>query len=123
MYKLMVTISIVIRQFYISNPFDVLGDGLVVNIGETPILLSPIVLNWLAELFLPMVTFAVVGLYYDKGSAPAFGSFLYLLFYCVHIFMLWLMSLVGFTTWAVILIAVIYVGCHVRLKVLRNCHF
>ena len=40
MYKLIAVISTLVRQFYIPNPFDALGDGLVVNIGETPILLT-----------------------------------------------------------------------------------
>lgn len=121
MYKLMATISILIRQFCIPNPFDVLGDG--VNIGERAIVISPEVLNWVAEPFMHVVTFAVVGLYYDRGSAPAFGSFLYLLFYCIHTFLLWLMSLAGFATWAITLIVVLYIGCHVGVKMLRNSYF
>lgn len=120
MYKLISAISILVRQFYIPNPFDALGDGLLVNIGEIPILLSPEVLNWGAEPFMHAMTFAAVGIYYDRGSAPAFGSFLYLLFYCIHTFLLWLMSLVGFATWVVLFIVALYVGCHVGLNRLRN---
>lgn len=120
MYKLMAAISILIRQFCIPNPFETLGDGLVVYLGEAPVLLSPVLLNLLAELFLPTVTYAVAGLYYDRGSAPALGSFLYLLFYCVYTFLLWLMSLAGFATWVVALIPVLYLGCHFGVKVLRN---
>lgn len=112
MYKVIATSSILIRQFCIPNPFEALGDGLVVNLGQTPVLLAPVVLNWIAEPFMYAVTFAVVGLYYDRGSAPALGSFLYLLFYCIHTFLLWLMSLTGFATWAVVLIVAIYVGCN-----------
>lgn len=119
MYRLMTVISTLIRQFCIANPFDALGDGVVINIDHTPILLTPGVLNWVAEPFLHVVTFVVVGLYYDKGSAPAFGSFLYLFIYCVHTFLLWLMSLAGFSIWVVLLIVVLYVGCHVGLTVLR----
>lgn len=123
MYKLIVAISILIRQFCIPNPFEALGDGLVVKLGQTPILLPPEVLNWVSEPFMHAVTFAVVGIYYDRGTAPTFGSFLYLLFYCIHTFLLWLMSLVGFATWAVLLITAIYVGCHVGLNRLRNRYF
>lgn len=64
MYKLIAVISIFIRQFCISNPFEVLGDGLVVKIGEAPMALPPEILNWIAEPFMHTVTFAVVGLYY-----------------------------------------------------------
>lgn len=120
MYKLIAAISILIRQFCIPNPFDALGEGLVVNIRETSLLLPPEVLNWVAEPFMHMVTFVIVGLHYDRGSAPALGSFLYLLFYCVHTFLLWLMSLAGFATWAVVIIVVLYVGCHAALKTLGN---
>lgn len=120
MYKLIAAISILIRQFCIPNPFDALGDGLIVNIGETSILLPPGVLNWVAEPIMHMVTFAIVGLYYDRGSAPALGSFLYLLFYCVHTFLLWLMSLAGFSTWAVVVIVVLYIACHMSLTKLRS---
>lgn len=123
MYKLMVVIGPLIRLFCIPNPFEALDDGLVVNIGEAPVLMPPEILNWVAEPFMHMVTFGVVGLYYDRGSAPALGSVLYLLFYYVHTFMLWLMSLTGFATWAVVLIMGLYVGCHVILTRLKNRYF
>lgn len=123
MYKLIVAISILIRQFYLPNPFEALGDGLIVNIGETPMALPPEILNWIAEPFMHAVAFAVVGLYYDRGSAPTLGSFLYLLFYCIHTFLLWLMSLAGFATWVVVLIVGTYMGCHLGLKMLRDRYF
>lgn len=120
MYKLIAAISILVRQFYIPNPFDALGDGLVVNVGETPIFLSPDVLNWGAEPFMHAVTFAAVGLYYDRGSDSAVGSFLYLLFYCIHTFLLWLMSLAAFAIWAVVLSVVLYLICHMGLAKIRR---
>ena len=82
------------------------------NIGEVPIMIQPEPLNWIAEPFAYCVTFGVVGMYYDKGSAPTMGSFLYLLFYCIHTSLLWLMSLYRFAIWAVVIILVIYVGLH-----------
>ena len=63
MYKLIAAISILIRQFCLPNPFEALGDGLTVNIGEALILLTPRVLNLLAEPFMHAVAFAIVGLY------------------------------------------------------------
>ena len=120
MYKLIKIFSIIIRQFCVSNPFETLGDGLVVNLWQTPMLISPEVLNWLVEPFMCAVTFAVVGIYYDRGTAPAFGSFLYLIFYCLHIFLLWLMSLAGFATGTACFIIVMYVGGHVVVNKLRN---
>ena len=122
MYKLIAAISILIRQFCLPNPFEALGDGLTVNIGEALILLTPRVLNLLAEPFMHAVAFAIVGLYYHRGSDPAVGSFLYLLFYCIHTFLLRLMSLSGFATWAVLLIIVLYIVCHMGLKNLRSVY-
>ena len=123
MYKLMAAISILIRQFYIPNPFEALGDRLVVNMGNTSMLLPTEVLNWVAEPFMHGITFVIVGLYYDRGSAPALGSFLYLIFYCIHTFLLWLMSLAGFATWTVTLMVVLYIGCHIGVKWLQNSYF
>lgn len=119
MYTLMMTISTIVRQFCIPNPFEALGEGLTIFVGENPILLSPILLNWLAEPIMYLITYLVVGLYYERASCPALGSFLYLLFYCIHMWIIWLMSLAGFATWAVVLIIVAYVGCHIGLAKLR----
>ena len=119
MYALMMTISTVVRQFYVPNPFEALGEGLTIFVREIPILLSPDLLNWLSEPVMHAITFLVVGIYYDRGSAPALGSLLYLLFYCLHIWIIWLMSLAGFAIWVVVLISVAYIGCHVGLQKLR----
>lgn len=120
MYKIIAIISTIVRQLCISNPFEALGDGLIITIGGAPLLLTPDVLNWIAEPFVHGITFFVVGLYYDKGGVPTLGSFLYLLFYCIHIFLLWIMSVVKFNTWIVITIFLIYVGGHIGLKPLKN---
>ena len=124
MYRLMALISLIIRQYYIPNPFEALGEGVFVNIEGASILLSPDRLNRIAELFMHGLTFTIVGLYYESGfNHPVLGSFLYLLLYCVHTFLLWIMSLAGFSTWAVILIVILYVGCHVGLINLRNNYY
>lgn len=67
-----------------------------------------------------MVTYGIVGFYYERGEEPVIGSLLYLIFYCVHIFLLWLMSLAGFAMWAIALIVIIYVGLHIALFRLKN---
>ena len=122
MYKIMVIISTFIRQFYLPNPFDALGEGLAVNVETGPILIPPEVLNWIAEPLMHTITFAIVGLYYNRGDAPVVGSFLYLIFYCVHTFLIWLMSLAGFATWVIILIVILYVGFHLVLREIRICY-
>ena len=120
MYKLVATISILIRQFCIPNPFDKMEGSLTVSLGEMSMVCPPTVMNWVAEPFMHAVTFAAVGLYYDSGTAPAFGSVLYLLFYCVHTFMLWLMALARFAEWAIMFVVILYVVCHICfMKLMR----
>lgn len=121
MYALMMTISTIVRQFCIPNPFEALGEGLTILVGESPILLSPTLLNWFAEPIMYLITYLVVGLYYERASCPALGSFLYLLFYCIHTWLIWLMSSAGFAIWTVVLIIVVYIGCHFALARLRWC--
>lgn len=118
MYKLIALGSLVLRQFCISNPFEALEEGLPISIRGSAVLLTPDVLNLITEPFMHAITFGVVGLYYQTGSSPVVGSLLYLLFYCVHTFMLWLMSLTGFAIWAIIAVIVVYIGCHIALSTL-----
>ena len=109
-----------IRQFLMPNPFDVLGEGITVAIGGAPFLLSPDALNWIAGLFLPAFTFAVVGLYYARYSFPALGSILYMIFFCLHTFILYLMSWAYPSIFLIVLIGVVYIGLHVGYLVLER---
>ena len=114
MYKFIATLSVIIRTFYLPNPFDSLGTAFPVTIGENTLTMTPIVMNYLAEPVLHALTFALVGLYYSKGS------FLYLMFYCVHVGLLYLMGLFGFATWAVALILIVYAMAHIGFNALKN---
>ena len=76
-------------------------------LGETPLLLTPETLNWIAGLGLPALTFAVVGLYYSRGEFPSWGSFLYMVFFCVH-------------TGILHLIGAVYIGLHIAVITLIN---
>lgn len=105
----MIIISFVVRLFFMPNPFEALGAGATT--------ISPFVLNLIAELVLHTLTFAVVGLYYGGGSR-GWGSFLYLGNYCVHTFILWLMSSAGFAIGPVLLILFVYVVSHMALAFL-----
>lgn len=106
MYNLIKVIGILVRFFYLPNPFETLPNGVLIN--------------YAAEPFLHIITFEVVGLYYESGSGPALGSFLYTVFYFIHI---GLLMLCGFFAWhrvAVIAISIIYIGCHIVINRLRN---
>ena len=119
-YTALATIFWIARQFSIPTPFELLGEGLAITIGGSSLLLSPELLNWIADPIIGAVTFAVVGLYYTKGSEPAFGSILYMIFYAVHIGLLYLMLSVYPMVCLMIVIGVIYVGLHVGAIILNN---
>lgn len=110
----------VIRQFFMPNPFEVLGEGITVTIGDAPILLTPDRLNWIAGLFLPAITFAIVGWYYRSGSFPVLGSVLYMIFFCLHTFILYLMSWAYPSIFLIVLIGIVYIGLHVGIEILRR---
>jgi hypothetical protein len=120
MYNLISIISIIIRQFILPNPFENLPHNVVVTISGIPIVLTPDILNLIASAVLPTITFVVVGVYYTKGKFPGLGSFLFLVFYIIHVGLLALMALAQFATWAVVMIIVLYIACHVGFAVLSN---
>lgn len=118
MYKFVTLTSILIRMLLIPNPFKVLGEGKIVNIGEMSILLPPELLNIIAEPIMHIVTFSVVGLFYARGNNPIWGSGLYLFVYGVHILLIWLMAKFGFSI--AICVAVIFAYMYVLNKILEN---
>jgi len=88
--------------------------------GSTPILLSPEVLNWIADPIIAAFTFVVVGLYYISKSDPALGSILYMFFYTLHIGLLYLILSIYPAVWLMVLIGVIYIGLHITVTVMKN---
>ena len=89
MYGIMTLISLMVRQFCLPNPFDCFGD-------------MAILYNWIAGLILAPISFVLVGLVYERGSAPAVGSILYLLVYTVLTGLLWLLGQATFAWWAIV---------------------
>lgn len=120
LYGLLSAVFLCIRHFCLPNPFDVLGEGIPVVWQGTPILLAPILLNWIAELFLHPITFGVVGLYYDRGSEPALGSILYMVFYAVHTGVLYLLCCAYPSTFLMVLVGIGYFAMHALFIWLRN---
>lgn len=120
MYRTMVLISVFVRQYIIPNLFQVLGDEVTIMVNDNPWRVSTVVLNLFAELLVLWSTRIVVKLYYDNSSEAVVGSFLYLLFYCIHIFILHLFALVQFNVFVMAGILVLYVGMHVWLRFSRN---
>ena len=98
MYGLVAFTSFLIRQLYLPNPFLCFGD-------------VAIMYNWMAGIAIQPVAYACVGLFYERGSFPALGSFLYLLAYACFTGILLLMSIFQFVWWwdVVIVIAILLV--------------
>ena len=119
-YKILSTAFWFIRQFCMSNPFEVLGDGIIATIGGSEILLTPDLLNWIAGAILPAFTFLIVGMYYISGSCPAAGSILYMVFFCIHTFILYLMSWAYPSIFLIVLILIAYIALHVAINVISN---
>ena len=115
MYGIIAIISLFVRQFLLPNPFEPLGDVFIRGL-----VLSPTALNWLAGLLLVPISYITTGFYYRSRENPAWGSFLFLFFYCVYVGLLQLMSLAHFAWWAVVLILVGYIGLHIAFNCLRD---
>ena len=121
LYSIIAAISILVRQFMLPNPFDPLGEAFSITIKDTVIPLPPLALNWIAESVLHAVTFAIVGIYYKKGRHnPALGSFLYLLFYTIHVGMIYIVSSFGFSWVAIVIVVISYVALHIVINISKN---
>lgn len=120
MYKILSILFWIIRQFFIPNPFEVLGEGITIIIKEQQLLLTPEILNGITGLILPVITFYIVGIYYSKGDDPSLGSLLYMIFFIIHIGLLYLISYIYPIIWLIILICVVYISLHVAIIILIN---
>lgn len=109
LYKILSIVFWFIRQFFLPNPFAVLGESVDITINELVIAFTPAQLNEIIGWVLPALTGVVVGLFYIKGSEPSLGSFLYMLFFCIHTFVLYLMSWAYPIVFLVVSIPIIYV--------------
>ena len=96
MYSVIWLVSFLIRQFCLPNPFECFGD-------------YAFVINILAELVLIPTAYRIVGAVYERNSAPALGSLLFLIVYAMLNGILYVMGEVSFAWWS-ILILVVSVG-------------
>ncbi len=101
MYYLVHTVSVIIRQFFVSNPFE--NAAIEVPFG-------PVFFNMIIGAALVLITYMVVGIFYKRRSSPAVGSMLFLLFYLVHNGLLVLMSKAEFNKILVGIILVAYMA-------------
>ena len=71
-------------------------------------LLTPEILNLITSTIVGTITFGIVGIYHAKEQNSALGSVLYMIFYSVHIGLLYLILSVYPIIWLIVLIVVIY---------------
>jgi len=105
-YKLMSSLSILVRGLLLPNPFDSMKWGVLINWG-VGIILAPF-------------TYGIVGLFYEGGSAPAWGSFLYLFFYSMHTALILLCGTFDFKPIAIVTIVVLYAVMLNAIGCIRN---
>ena len=101
MYNIVCLISVIVRQFFMANPFE---DAAI----EVP--LGPIFSNMITGAMLVPTTYMVVGIFYKRRSSPAVGSMLFLIFYLVHNGLLVLMSKAEFNKIIIGIILVAYIA-------------
>lgn len=94
MYGLISALGIIIRQLYLPNPFESYGPA-----GE--------LYNMILSAFIPPISYFIVGLIYQKWSAPAFGSFLYTIVYSAIVLVILTGSWAHFAWWWWVLIITI----------------
>ena len=97
MYRIMMVISILVRQFWLPNPFECFGNW-------------AFVINIVAEPIMHIAAYLLVGTIYRTGSFPALGSLLYILAYAAITFILWIMGIFSFAWWWVLLIVAAMAG-------------
>ena len=86
-------VSFIVRSFLLPNPFECFGG-------------NAFIINLFAEPVIQAIAFAIVGVFYNRGSQPALGSIAYLLVYMAIIGILWLCGLFSFAWWWVLILLV-----------------
>lgn len=108
-YKVIKGSSVVIRQFFMPNPFEIFENG--------------IVYNWVASGILVPITFFMVGFLYENGTAPFIGSLLFLILYLINTFVLMLCSVFSFNFISCLIIGLIYLTIFILVVKVRNFVF
>ncbi len=95
LYAIICVASVIIRQFYLPNPFECFGS-------------IALLINVIAEPIIQYVTYKIVGLMgYQSGSIPALGSFLYLVVYSVIVGLLMIFSIHSFAWWWILTVLLV----------------
>jgi hypothetical protein len=90
----------------LPNPFESLPNGVLYNLFASAVLLP--------------ITFVMVSFLYEGGSAPAWGSILFFIFYLINTGVLLLCSVFNFATVACVIIGVVYFVLFIGLVTAQN---
>lgn len=107
LYSIFAIISLLMRNFVLPNPFECFGD-------------TAWLINLIAEPIIHAVAFALVGLVYQRGEAPAIGSILYLITYALLTGILLLFGLFSFAWWWILSLVTVAVGIVLLIRYLSN---
>lgn len=119
-YKVFAFISFLVRNLAIPNPFDNLQGQTIEIYGiEFPVI--PKVINILFESVMYVVTYIIVGFYYDRSERkPLKGSILYLFFYLIHTAFISVIVQFNFSTLSIILAILFYLVLHILFITIKN---
>ena len=119
-YKFFYIFSFLVRNFIIPNPFDSLqGQTIEINGVELPVI--PEIINIFIEPILGGITYFVVGFYYSRSSGKSIiGSVSYLLFYCIHTAIIFVIFQLNRSALLIILVITSYVFLHILIAIITS---
>ena len=119
-YKVFYIFSFLIRNFVVPNPFESLR-GQTIEINGVELTVIPEIINIFIEPILGGITYFVVGFYYSRSSGkPIIGSVLYLLFYCIHTAIIFVIFQLNRSAFLIILVITSYVFLHILIAIITS---
>ena len=114
MYRIIAAMSILIRGYYLPNPFEQFAFNVW---SEIPVLkpFEPYFMQVLFEPLLGLFAYTMAGLFYD-GQIKSYGSFLYLVFYIICNAIVYFMCV---NTFGIIHIIAALFGCLILVFLLK----
>ena len=76
MYQIVSALNGLIREEMMSNPFDFISDNELIVVLFTYLI---------GGLILHIISFAMCGVFYDRGSCPTLGSIGYMFFFALNV--------------------------------------
>ena len=107
LYPLVTIISLVVRQYYLPNPFDCFGE-------------QAAFLNIIAEPIIIALAYVLVGCVYKKASNPALGSILFLITYAILVGVLRLFGIFHFAWWWIALVVIAFIAIVIGVRWLND---